>query len=149
LAEVKLTNLPWKSFGLMLDLDRQIEQAFEELIHRPWGSLHRGQGSWPPVDIYETDREYLVVADLPGVAPTALELSVTQNELLIRGKRDVQSTIYSGQMVRIERERGQFERRIRFAQTVDPDRVESRCEHGQLVVRLIKQHPAKGTGTSA
>ena len=131
----------------MLDLDRQIDSAFEELIHKPWGSLHEEEGRWPAVDVCETEEEYLIVADLPGVTPTALEVTVTDSELTIRGQRDVQSEIRRGHTVRIEREVGEFCRRIRFPQAVDRNRVETSFEHGQLIVRVPKRGQAKAPGT--
>ncbi len=142
-----MSRLPWRSLGWFLDLDHQIDSAFEELIHKPWGRLPRQEGWWPAVDIYETDEEYLVVADLPGVAPMALQVTVTTSELTIRGNRDVQSEIRRGQTVRIERERGEFYRRIPLSQAVDRDRVETRFEHGQLIVRLPKRGHVKEPGT--
>jgi HSP20 family protein len=99
------------------------------------------------VDVYETEEEYLIVADLPGVAPAALEVTVTSSELTIRGNRDVHSEIRRGQTVRIERERGEFYRRIHLSQAVDRDRVETRFEHGQLIVRLPKRGQANASGT--
>lgn len=140
-----MSHIPWKSLRLFLDLDRQIDSAFDELIHKPWG---RFQGDvWRPlVDVYETEDEYVVVADLPGVAPTELELTLTDNELAIRSKREVQSEIRRGQTVRVERERGEFYRRLWFDQAVDREQLESHFEHGQLVVRLVKRRQDRGSG---
>ncbi len=144
LAEVIVASLPWKSHGLFLDLDRQIESAFDELIHKPWGAGRGAAGSWPAVDVYETASAYLVVADVPGVAPAQLKVTVADNELVICGRRDVESQIRLGQTVRIEREQGEFCRRIRFAQAVEKGQVESRFEQGQLLVRLIKRSAKAG-----
>jgi len=147
LTEVNVSRFPWKSLCLMLDLDRQIEIAFEDLIHKPWRSLQWEEGRWPVVDVYETDEEYVVVADLPGVAPTDLKVTVIENQLTIQGTRELQSGICCGQTVRIERECGEFCRRIAFDQAVHADVIESRFEHGQLIVRLTKRSQANATDT--
>jgi HSP20 family protein len=134
-----VAQLPWKSFSLLIDLDRQIDRVFEELIHKPWGAAPSATSWWPAVDIYESEEEYLVVADVPGVAPTELQVTVEDNELVICGKREVRSETYWGHSVRIERERGEFCRRVGLECPVRRDQVESRFQDGQLIVRLTKR----------
>ena len=69
-----MSQLPWKPIRLR-NLEQQIDQAFDELIHGQWG-LCPPSGNWQPeIDIFETPDFYLVEADVPGVDPDEIRLA--------------------------------------------------------------------------
>lgn len=138
---------PWKPKPLMIDLGRQVESLFDELIHRPWGAA-ASQGWLPAVDIHETADEYQIVVELPGVLPDEVEVVVRDRELTVRGRRDVSAQRQLGALVRIERQRGEFSRSVWLEHSVDPLPLESRCEQGLLVLRLAKRRPASTPSAS-
>ena len=137
----------WKPLQRIFDIDRQIEKAFDEIIHKPWGVPIKPEAICPPIDLFETSTEYLLVADLPGVKPGEVTLEITGDEIVIRGGRSraremIAPELIEGVTVKIERERGEFFRRIRFASPIDAERAESSFEDGQLRIRLPKRHDA-------
>lgn len=136
---------PISSIRLSPDLGREIEAAFSQLIHQPWG---RGSelGAWQPaVDVYETDEEYLLEVDLPGVSRQDLELHVDDHSLTLHGHRRSVTVRQSSRGLQLERAQGEFQRAITFDQTVDPAHMEVRCEQGILHVRLPKHRSARSS----
>lgn len=133
---------PITSIRLSADLDREIEAAFSQLIYQPWSRCGEFSGWQPAVDVYETDDEYLIEADLPGVSRQDLELRVDERQLTLRGQRRSLTVQQSSRGVRLERALGEFQRTITFEHPVDAERIDLRCEQGILQVRLPKRKPA-------
>lgn len=131
--------MPRTPLRLCLDLDQEIEAAFANLIHQPWGRSESPRGWQPAVDLYETDEAYFLEADLPGVSRDDIELRVEDSRVFLRGHRRSVRVSQSKRGVRIERAQGDFERAITLDRPVDPKRVEVSCEQGILRVRLPKR----------
>lgn len=128
----------WKSLRLSFDLDRRVEQLFNELIHEPWG-FTAGSNPWQPaVDVRESDAAYLLEADLPGVRPEDVELRVVGRMVTIRGRRESVKISHESQNVRVEREQGEFSRKIELEHPVDAANIETRFENGIFRARLPK-----------
>lgn len=95
----------------------------------------------PHVDIFETDRDVVVLADVPGVVPKNIELSLEENILTIQAQRETPK--YLGRLILEEYETGHYLRRFTVAETIDQDRIEASLVNGVLKVRLPKVGPAK------
>ena len=95
----------------------------------------------PQVDIYETEKEVIVVADMPGVEPDGVDLSLEDNVLTIQGRRVEEK--HSGRMVLEEYEPGHYLRRFTVAETIDQEQIEASLSDGVLRVRLPKAAPAQ------
>ncbi|MCA9654552.1 MAG: Hsp20/alpha crystallin family protein [Myxococcales bacterium] len=94
----------------------------------------------PPVDIFENEHEYRVLADLPGVAKQDVGLDLDKGELIVFAKRDV---VRVGEGLALERREGDFRRVFRIPDEVDVTKVEASFEHGVLEVRLPKSERTK------
>lgn len=134
-----MSQSAFRPFRLSFDHDQEIEAAFANLIHQPWGHSDPPRGWQPAVDLYESDEAYLLEADLPGVSRNDVELRVEDSRVLLRGHRRSVRVRQSERGVRIERAQGEFERAITLAHAVDPERAEVSCEQGILRVRLPKR----------
>lgn len=133
-----MSHLPWKPIRLR-NLEQQIDQAFDELIHGQWG-LTGPSGVWQPdIDIYETTDNYFVEADVPGVPPEEIHVEVDQHSLSISGTRHTGCVEKSAQGVCIERRKGSFYRRFSLDQAVDPHHVKREAQSGTLILRIPKQ----------
>lgn len=112
-----------------------------ERIHRQVFRVTRsaGQGpAWePPIDIFETDREVLIVVALPGVDPGQVEIVIESSAMVIRGERRVSVTGKAPMIRRLEIPRGRFERRIELP-AVQLDIVGKDMSHGCLWLKLVK-----------
>ncbi|MDD2467869.1 MAG: Hsp20/alpha crystallin family protein [Desulfobulbus sp.] len=95
----------------------------------------------PHVDIFETEQEVVVLADVPGVAPDGIDLALEDNILTIQAHRA--SSKYLGRLILEEYETGHYLRRFTVAETIDQDRIEASMVNGVLKVRLPKTGPAQ------
>jgi HSP20 family protein len=137
-----MSELPWKLIRLR-NLEQQIDQAFDELIHRPWG-LDSSASPWQPeIDLYETPEAYLVEADVPGVPAEGIHVEIDRHSLTISGSRRSARIEQSAQGICLERRKGSFYRRFTLQQAVDPEQVETMSHEGILTIRIPKQQPSK------
>jgi HSP20 family protein len=115
-------------------LSQEVDRLFDELIHRPWGSLRTTEGWTPELDLYETDTAFIVEADLPGVKEQDVSVEVEDDDLVLRGRRTCERVTTQGNFHCHERREGQFLRRVRLPASVDQDKI--RAEFGQGVLRV-------------
>jgi HSP20 family protein len=118
----------FEPFRAMTTLQDQINRVFSEALDR------RGDEStltaWaPPVDIYETESELVVKADLPDVDPKDLDIRVENNILTIRGERKFEKSVAEDNYLRVERSYGTFSRSFSLANTVNTESI--RAEYSQ------------------
>jgi HSP20 family protein len=125
----------WES--AFLDLHRHVDELFEELVYRPWAIS--GRPGWrPSLDLHETTDAYLVVIDLPGVAPEEVRILVGERDLVVAGQR--QAAPPEGVLFqRCERPCGAFERTLTLPQPVDPQQARAEYRHGTCRVHLPKK----------
>jgi len=102
---------------------------------RTTGNGNRVTGFTPLVDVHETDEEYLVKVDLPGVKVDDVNIEVNDNVLSISGSRVAHET---GQAQLVERPYGSFVRTLTLPQGVDSDSIEAGYEDGVLELRIPK-----------
>jgi HSP20 family protein len=97
---------------------------------------------WSPlVDVYETPEETLVVAEIPGVDPAKVELSLTGNLLVLRGVKESGGLPEPQLQVR-ERRFGAFHRQIMVSNDVDFDAAQAEARNGVLTIRLPRRKSA-------
>ena len=128
-------------FGIRDDVDR----LFDSLLQGRRGSLER---EWtaafaPSVDIEETRDEFMVRADLPGVSPKDVKVSLLGDTLTIRGERKQEEQRSGHDMHRTERRYGTFERSFSLGVPVRIDQVQASYRDGVLEIRVPKAEEAK------
>ena len=119
-------------------------RLMDELV-RSAGNGNRVTGFTPLVDVHETEEEYLVKVDLPGVKADDVSVEVNDNVLSISGSRAAHET---GQAQLVERPYGSFVRTLTLPQGVDSDSIEAGYQDGVLELRIPKpaeQKPKKIT----
>lgn len=112
---------------------RRLEVAFDRLFDTTTAWPQRFQG-WPPVNLWAGEKSIVATAEMPGVAPEDINVSVEGETLTIRGERRPWQE--DGKILLAERPTGVFARTIRLPVRVDPDRVEARYQAGVLVVEM-------------
>lgn len=90
---------------------------------------------FPAADVYESDNHYLVAIDLPGIERSALDISLEDNRMAVRGERVVDQT---GNQ-RLERPAGRFLRRFDVPATVDQEAIAAEYKDGVLSIQLPKR----------
>jgi len=95
----------------------------------------------PRVDILETEHEILLLADMPGVRPTDVDVRFENGELTIHGRR---TPLQNGKRrVLSEYEPAHYHRAFRLSEDVAADRIEAELKNGVLMVHLPKAEAAK------
>jgi HSP20 family protein len=121
----------------------RLQGEMERLLGRLGSGAREAAGLTPPVNLWEDAEAFHVEAELPGVAPDRVEVSVTaDNELTVRGERRPEAAP-EGAWHRRECGSGRFERVLALPLPVDAGRVEARLEHGVLHVTLPKAEAVK------
>lgn len=97
---------------------------------------------WSPVvDVFETPEETVVAAEIPGVDPAKVELSITGNVLVLRGAKE-ESGPADSQLQTRERRFGAFHRQIMVSNDVDFDAAQAEARNGVLTIRLPRRKSA-------
>jgi HSP20 family protein len=133
---------PFASFRRQMD--RLFDDFFAPVEGRSFAPAAQGQGVvMPSLDVHESEQAYTVTAELPGIDPKDVEISLDDNALTLRGEKRSERKEEEGGRRYSERSYGRFERTIPFEAEVDADRVEATCENGVLKVTLPKNAKAR------
>ena len=131
----------WDPLREMERLQRRMGRLFEETFGPGW-PLWRA-GVYPLVNISE-DHDYLYVrAELPGVNPQELEITMHEGNLILRGERKIPTEEKNVNFHRRERESGFFRRVVSLPHPVNPDKVEASYKDGILTMKLAKPEEIK------
>jgi HSP20 family protein len=131
----------WDPFRDLLDLQSNMTRLFG----RAYGDEAEGtRTTWaPPLDIFETEDAYRVVAELPGFSPDEVDVTVNEGTLTIKGERKFYNEVNEENFHRIERRFGAFQRLVSLPQQVEADKVEASFDKGVLTVSIPKAETAK------
>lgn len=123
----------WSALG---DLERQVDLLLRS-ISFPLPVL-RVERRYPPINLYELEHEYLLLAELPGTTPEELEVSVHGGTLLLKGKRNPPAGVGEDRFRRHERNWGSWERAVQLPEQSNSDRLSAEFCNGILTVRIPK-----------
>ena len=134
----------YNPLGELSSLQREMNRLFNERVPADaGGEAGLMAADWSPaVDVKETDNEYRITADIPGVDPKDIEVSVENGVLTIRGERSEESEDNEDNYRRVERFRGTFFRRFTLPETADAERIKAQGNNGVLEVTIPKQERA-------
>jgi HSP20 family protein len=121
-------------------------KEIEELFGRSWSrpTIRTGQlmgvGDWHPrVDISENDGQYLVKADIPGVAKEDIKITIDNDVLTIQGERKQEQEEENKHFHRVERFYGSFIRSFTLPDDADAAALKAAAQEGQLTVTIPKK----------
>jgi HSP20 family protein len=117
---------------------------FDRLAQQFFGNT----GTWSrpsamPLDAYRSGNEYVIVFDLPGVAPDAIELNIERNVLTVRAERRPNPVGQDVEMQVAERPLGVFSRQLFLGDTLDTEKVSASYDAGVLTLRIPVAEQAK------
>jgi len=131
----------FEPFRGVTSLQDQINRLFSEAFDRSEGG---SLTPWAPaVDIYETEHELVVKADVPDVKPEELDIRVEKNILTIRGERKFEKKVDENNYLRVERSYGSFSRNFSLANTVNTEAIKADYKDGVLTLSIPKREEAK------
>ncbi len=129
---------PFRTSSIPETLNRLFSEAFDRTAEES------NLTTWAPaVDIYETEHELVVKADLPDVRPEDLDIRVENNILTIRGERKFEKKVNESNYLRVERSYGSFSRSFSLANTVNSEAIKADYNNGVLSLSIPKREEAK------
>jgi len=132
----------WEPFRGVISLQEQVNRLFNDAFERQ--GEESSLTAWAPaVDIYETEHELVVKADLPDVDPKDLDIRVENNVLTIRGERKFEKKVNEENYLRVERAYGSFARSFALANSVNSDAIKADYQNGVLTLTIPKKEEAK------
>jgi HSP20 family protein len=125
--------------------EQRVNRLFTDALGAfDWSYRDNAGAAWvPPVDIFEEPEAIRLVAEVPGVSPTDVKISLENNVLTIHGTKQQVAEERAERVYRYERTYGTFERSFTLPTTVDASAIKANYEHGVLTVTLPKVERAK------
>lgn len=129
------------SLSPVMNLHREMNRLFDDMF-RGFDDprLFVGRSGWPSLDVEETDKEYRVTAELPGLEERDVEVLLHDGLLTVRGEKRIESE--NRNRTHTERFYGHFERQISLDRDVDENRVSATFNNGVLTVTVPKSAKA-------
>ena len=113
----------------------EFQSALESLRASPWlTSGPSGSGTFPPVNVFQTGDDFVLIAELPGVKKSELEIQVKDNTVRIAGKKSV--SYPEASLHRRERLSGSFDRAIALPVQIDSEKAKAEYRNGLLALSL-------------
>jgi HSP20 family protein len=139
---MRTTLTQFQPFRGVSTLQDQINRLFSETFDR--SSEEANLTPWAPaVDIFETEQNLVVKADLPDIKPEELDIRVENNILTIRGERKFEKKVNENNYLRVERSYGSFSRSFSLANTVNTEAIHADYKNGVLTLSIPKREEAK------
>jgi HSP20 family protein len=134
----------WEPFGKLLSSEDRFNRLFTRDFPRFFDEGDASITTWmPAVDIYETEHDLTLKAELPGVDPKDIEARVEDGTLYLKGERKFEKESKKENYHRIERTYGSFMRSFALPTSVDADKVSAEYKDGVLTLTLPKKEEAK------
>ncbi len=129
---------PWKVFD---EMRKEMERALA--VRNEEGSTVATADWVPAVDIKEEDDRFVIEADIPGVDPKDIEISMENGVLSIKGERKLERKEEKDNYKRIERVYGSFYRRFALPDTADAEKISAKSKNGVLEIVIPKKEEVK------
>ena len=132
-----------ESLGPMLNLHHEMNRLFEDVFRAFDPPREGAYATWPSMDLEETEKEYRVTAEIPGLEERDIEVLFQEGVLTLRGEKKLEKES-QGRSIR-ERFYGRFERRVALDREVNEDAIHAAFRNGLLTVTLPKSAQASET----
>lgn len=130
---------PWPAHGVQNEIKQVFDRFFSpeesdqsDVVTSQWA---------PRVDIREEDSRFVIYADIPGVDPKNIEITMEKGILSLKGERSTESSAHDGKgkFTRVERSHGSFYRRFALPDSADADGIKAIGRHGVLEIVIPKR----------
>jgi HSP20 family protein len=135
----------WDPFRDLMVLRDRMNRLLEDLASSPrFEDSELIQSTWSPaVDIYETENELVLTAELPGVEEKDVEIKIEDNSLALKGERKFEKETKEENYHRIERAYGSFFRSFSLPNYIDQEKISAEYENGLLRIHMPKKTEVK------
>ena len=131
----------WDPVRELLALQDRMNRLIEQSLSRTQADPElSSSANWSPaVDLFETDTDLILEAELPEVEQGDIELRVEDDRVTVRGERKLRDSVSANQFLRMERSYGPFHRSFDLPVSVDADAVKAEFRKGILTVTMPKR----------
>lgn len=130
----------YEPFTVLTQLQRELDRFRE-------GDESNGRvatAEWAPaVDIKEEENRFVIHADIPGVRPEDIDVSMEDGVLTIKGEKNTEAKTEKDSYKRVERIYGSFYRRFSLPDTADNESISAKCKNGVLDIVIPKREAVK------
>ena len=135
----------WDPFREFEDMSNRLARFFNQSsLRRTVDDDGAFFADWAPaVDVQETEKEYIVKADLPDVRKEDVKVGIENGVLTLEGERKQEKEENNKKFHRVERVYGKFVRRLALPMEIDPQKVAAEFKDGVLNVKMPKTESAK------
>jgi HSP20 family protein len=134
----------WTPFRELEDMQTRLNRFFGDAPMRTFEADAPFFADWaPPVDVEETDKEYLIKAELPEIAKENVKVEMLDGVLTIEGERKQEKEETNKKFLKVERLYGKFVRQFALPAEVEAARIQAEFKDGVLNVHLPKTAAAK------
>jgi len=134
----------WDPFRDLITLREKMNRLFEDAFAARGEEKDLMASTWTPsVDIYETENEVVLTAEVPGIEDKNIEIKIEDNTLSIKGERTLEKETKEENYHRIERAYGSFYRSFTIPHNVDQDKIQAEHESGVLKITMPKKPELK------
>jgi len=131
-------------FSLQRDVNRLFEDFFRGFDLRPLRMAEEKWGGFSPkMDLEETEKEYRITAELPGMEEKDVEVLLTGNSITIKGEKKSEREEKEANYHVVERNYGSFSRSLKLPAAVDLDNITAKYDKGVLTVTCPKKEEVK------
>ncbi|MEJ2010391.1 MAG: Hsp20/alpha crystallin family protein [Acidobacteriota bacterium] len=134
----------WEPFRELVTTQDRMNRLFNETLGRFFGEEGARTGAWvPAVDVYETEQNVIVKAELPGIDPKDVEVTVHEGTLYLKGERKYEKEVKEEHYHHVERAYGTFARSFELPASIDEEKVKADFKDGVLTLTMPKREEAK------
>jgi HSP20 family protein len=131
-------------YSLQREVNRLFDDFFRGFDMRPFRMAEeKWSGFTPKMDLEETDKEYRITAELPGMEEKDVEVLLTGNSLTLKGEKKEEKEEKGQSFYHMERSYGSFHRTVPLPEGIDLKKVDADFKNGVLTVKLPKTVEAK------
>lgn len=155
-----MSFIPWRSkrresepteSSPLATLRSEMDRLFDTFFREPFGAIDwpfTGHGKWSPaIDVAENEQEVIVRAEMPGIDPKDLDVTISGNQLVLTGEKKESSENQGKDFCHTESRFGAFRRSVRLPDGIDAEHVDARYADGVLTMHLKKSRPAAPSGS--
>ena len=127
-------------------MQERMNALLEDSLRNPTAEREElADAAWTPAaDAFETEREVLLLVDVPGVSRETLRVDVDGSHLVVRGERRLPEGLERGNARRVERPYGTFTRGFELPASIDEARITAEHRDGVIAIRIPKRESARG-----
>ena len=134
----------WDPFRDLITIREKMNRLFEEAVTSRGEEKDMMSSSWTPsVDIYETENELVLSAEIPGIDEKDIEIKLEDNTMTLKGERKFEKETKEENYHRIERAYGSFFRSFTLPPYIDQEKIRAEHHNGILKISMPKKPELK------